>query len=172
MKINIVALSCIAFAIAATLIAATAPPPPRSNEDPALRAQAEGLKAQADALKSQPGKAKAQPSNYALPNPSGHAGEYLISDGTKYVFTKVAPAVAGVSVKTDALTGESVSFVVTASGTGPFTYQWVKNGAQIPVTTPTLTIPNTKLTDAGTYSCMVRGAAGSVASKNYTLAVR
>jgi hypothetical protein len=59
--------------------------------------------------------------------------------------------------------GESVTFSVTASGTGPFSYLWKKDGSVLPgQTNHTLTIAAVAQADAGSYEIEVTGACGSV----------
>jgi len=61
---------------------------------------------------------------------------------------------------TDLLTypGQGASFGTSASGGGPLSYQWRKNGLDIPgATEPTLTIPSVTDADAATYSVVVTG---------------
>ena len=54
-------------------------------------------------------------------------------------------------------------FNVTASGTGPFTYTWFKDGAMLAgQTTNSLTISPLNTTNAGTYAAVVMGAANAV----------
>jgi hypothetical protein len=67
--------------------------------------------------------------------------------------------------------GSSVTFSVTASGTGPFSYQWLKNGAPIAgATTAKFTINAATAADQGSnYSVRVANEAGSVTSNNVTL---
>src|SRR5262249_59589866 len=49
--------------------------------------------------------------------------------------------------------GATATFSVVASGTQPLTYQWRKNGANIPsATTDTLTLNNVHATNAAAYS--------------------
>lgn len=68
--------------------------------------------------------------------------------------------------------GGTATFSVVASGTPPLTYQWRKNGADIPsATTDTLTINNVQAADAAAYSVVVSNAAGSVTSPAATLTV-
>jgi hypothetical protein len=58
----------------------------------------------------------------------------------------------------------TVTFSVSATGTGA-RYQWLKNGAQRPADTlPTLTLSNVKLADSGRYSCIVKNLCGQVES--------
>src|SRR5206468_653036 len=65
---------------------------------------------------------------------------------------------------TNACPGTSVTFgPTTASGTGPFIYQWTKNGTNIPAANGTsYNIPSVTNTDAGTYCVIVTGTCNSV----------
>ena len=67
----------------------------------------------------------------------------------------------------------SVSFSVTVgAGTPPYTYQWVKDGVNMPgKTTQTLTIAPVASTDAGSYTVVVTNAAGSTMSSAGVLTV-
>jgi hypothetical protein len=63
-------------------------------------------------------------------------------------------------------------FSVTASGTGPLSYQWNLNGTALPgATSSTLTLTSPQLTDAGGYSVVVANIAGSVTSSVAVLTV-
>ena len=66
--------------------------------------------------------------------------------------------------------GGSVSFAVAATGTGPFTYQWRKNGAPIPgATAATLSIPFVAVSDAAEYTVTVTNPGGNATSQPATL---
>ena len=66
----------------------------------------------------------------------------------------------------------AVSFAVTASGTGPFTYQWQKNDNDLSGQTgATLSFSSVKLTDAGQYRVLVTGLGGTAISREAVLAV-
>ena len=66
--------------------------------------------------------------------------------------------------------GGSVSFAVAATGTGPFTYQWRKNGAPIPgATAATLSISSILVTDAAEYTVTVTNPGGNATSQPATL---
>jgi gliding motility-associated-like protein len=75
--------------------------------------------------------------------------------------------------------GNPVSFTVTASGTAPLGYQWMRGGVNLVnggnisgATSATLTIDPAMTADAGTdYSVMISGACPSVASANVTLTI-
>jgi len=66
------------------------------------------------------------------------------------------------------------NLTVVATGTGPITYQWYKNGGAIPgATSPTLTFSNAQLSDNGTYFVRVTGpgANNTVDSTHVTVTV-
>ena len=59
--------------------------------------------------------------------------------------------------------GSTTLFSTTASGAGPFSFVWRKNGGSITgATTSSLTLTNLASTDAGTYCVEVSGACGAV----------
>ena len=67
---------------------------------------------------------------------------------------------------------QSVTFSVTAMGAGPFGYQWRKDGVTVSgATSPTLTLSNLGLTDAGNYDVVVSNHIGSTTSTTATLVV-
>jgi pectate lyase len=68
--------------------------------------------------------------------------------------------------------GESVSFVVIASSESALTYQWRKDGADLPGETgATLAIASAQSSDEGAYDVVVSNAGGSTPSVVATLAV-
>jgi hypothetical protein len=68
--------------------------------------------------------------------------------------------------------GSPASFSTTASGSGPFSYQWKKNGSPIGgATASSHSIPSAQGADAGLYSVVVTGACGSLETPAATLAV-
>ncbi len=66
--------------------------------------------------------------------------------------------------------GQTVSFSVAATGTGPFTYQWYNYATSVG-NTATLTLTNLQLSDAGTYGVHVSNAFGVAYSTNVGLTV-
>ena len=67
--------------------------------------------------------------------------------------------------------GTAATFKVVATGTGPLTYQWRRNGANIAgATSPTFTIAKTASTHAGDYSVVVQNSLGTATSANAKLA--
>ena len=68
--------------------------------------------------------------------------------------------------------GSSVTFGVELAGTGPFTYQWLCNGANLSgATANPLTLNNLSSQKAGTYQVLAANAAGSVTSKVAVLSI-
>ncbi|HEY2458117.1 MAG TPA: immunoglobulin domain-containing protein, partial [Candidatus Acidoferrum sp.] len=70
--------------------------------------------------------------------------------------------------------GQTATFGVTASGTGPMSYQWYKNGAPISgATSNTYTTPATASGDSGAvFTVVVSSSAGTVTSGPATLTVQ
>jgi hypothetical protein len=69
-----------------------------------------------------------------------------------------------------AVLGASVNFIVTASGSAPFRYQWRKNGSDINgANGSSLELTNLEDADAGTYSVEVSNAADSILSQGALL---
>jgi len=69
--------------------------------------------------------------------------------------------------------GQTATFSVTATGTGPLTYQWFDNGTAISgATSSTYTTPAAASTDSGSvFTVTVANAVGSVTSTPATLTV-
>ncbi len=69
--------------------------------------------------------------------------------------------------------GSSATFSVAATGTGPFSYQWRRNGADIfGGTGNTLSTPSLRLSDSGAvYAVVVTNGVGSVTSADATATV-
>ena len=84
----------------------------------------------------------------------------------------IAPTIATTPTNLTVNAGSLASFTVAANGTAPFSYQWRRNGVNIPgATSATWTLSTAQPTDAGTYSVVVSNAAGSVTSGSATLTV-
>ncbi|MGZ4972444.1 MAG: beta strand repeat-containing protein [Limisphaerales bacterium] len=103
---------------------------------------------------------------------TGPSAQIAISSNV--VFTAVAPAsiTSVFPVTRTQRVGDHMAFVVTSSGTGPFTYIWSHNGAPYTtVTTSALSLTNLQLASAGTYTVTISNAAGTGPSANVTLNV-
>ena len=88
----------------------------------------------------------------------------------------IAPAATGNFGASTKAAGESITFTVSATGTTPLTYQWFKNSttaltANVSATTAALTLTALTPSDAGSYTCTVTNAAGSIVSGAFTLTV-
>jgi hypothetical protein len=68
--------------------------------------------------------------------------------------------------------GGTEAFTVGVSGSGPFTWQWLFNGANLwGATSSTLTLNNIQASEAGAYAVVVSAPSGSVTSSNAVLTV-
>ncbi len=70
--------------------------------------------------------------------------------------------------------GQTATFSVTATGAGPFSYQWYENGQPISgANSGTYTVMNPSMTDSGAvFTVTVTGAGGTVTSSPATLTVK
>lgn len=84
------------------------------------------------------------------------------------------PALSAQPTNLTVLAGQPALFSVSAAGTAPLRYQWLKNGVAIPgATASSLALPATLSTDCGaTFRAVVSNPLGSVTSVAATLAVR
>ena len=84
-----------------------------------------------------------------------------------------APAIGTQPASQTVAAGQTASFSVTATGNGPLTYQWKKNGTDISgATSSTYTTPVNSSADTGAmYAVSVSNGAGTVTSSNATLTV-
>ena len=85
-----------------------------------------------------------------------------------------APSITQQPRNVSVTVGQTATFRVKASGTPPLSYQWRKNGADIPgATRATYTTPPTTLADNGSrFSVVISNGAGSVTSQDARLKVK
>lgn len=102
-----------------------------------------------------------------LTNPDGQSVTVISG------FTVNAPvAISSQPTSVVACPTTTVQFCVTASGAAPVTYQWKKNGGNIPgATSNCYSIPSCAIGDSGVYTCVVTDPCGPVTSSSATLAV-
>ncbi|MBX3737538.1 MAG: immunoglobulin domain-containing protein [Candidatus Didemnitutus sp.] len=82
----------------------------------------------------------------------------------------LAPAITAQPANVAATLGNSYSFTATATGAGPLSYQWRKNGAPISYqTSATLTLYYVDSSAAATYDVVVSNHIGTVTSASATL---
>ncbi len=63
---------------------------------------------------------------------------------------------------TNAVAGQEVDYVASATGTGPLSYQWALNGTNIPgATSSVLALQNVQVANAGSYTVTVSNPVGS-----------
>src|SRR5207245_308279 len=85
----------------------------------------------------------------------------------------VAPTITTQPVNQTVTAGQTASFTVAATGTAPLSYQWQKNGVNIPgATASSYTTPVTTTSDSGsTFRAVVTNTAGTATSNAATLNV-
>lgn len=100
----------------------------------------------------------ATPASTSTPNPSP---------------TATAPAITRQPADKIVTEGQTSKFALTATGTGPLHYQWMKNGSNINgATRSSYATPAITMADSGTrFAATVSNSAGSVTSNDATLTV-
>ena len=84
----------------------------------------------------------------------------------------VAPSVTTPPTGLTVNATSNASFTVTAGGTAPLIYQWIREGVQLPgATAATLTLNNVATNQAGNYSVVITNLYGSVTSSVAALTV-
>jgi len=84
----------------------------------------------------------------------------------------VAPVIVSQPGSQTVVSGNAVTFLVTATGIPSPTYRWRKNGSNISgATSASYSISSTTTSSAGTYSVVVTNSAGSVTSSGAVLTV-
>ena len=94
------------------------------------------------------------------------------NSATATLTVNVPPGITTQPVSQNINQGSPVTFSVTATGTAPLTYQWLKNGTNISgATSASYTISSVTATDAANYTVAVANVAGSTNSSTATLTV-
>jgi hypothetical protein len=108
------------------------------------------------------------------------AGDYTVTVTNVYgsvtsspaILVTVPPLIVSQPASVIALVGQPVSFSVSVNGATPFTYQWLKDGGNVPgAVNRILNIPSVALSDAGGYRVAVTNPIGSQMSQVATLSV-
>jgi hypothetical protein len=89
------------------------------------------------------------------------------------VLAATAPIITAQPIARTVTAGQTATFSVSASGTGPLTYQWRRNATNIVgATSAAYTTAATTIADSGAaFSVIVRNSVGSVTSASATLTV-
>lgn len=106
----------------------------------------------------------------SFPNPGGRRSSGLVAWPGQ-------PSVVRPPIDTSVCPGGNTQFSVFAAGSGPFEFQWRKDGLNInPLTntsalTDSLVLPSVSTSSEGLYDCVVTNACGSVTSHSARLLV-
>ena len=109
--------------------------------------------------------------NASMPAPSGlgpNESGTTLSGSTPVA---AAPVITTHPTSVTAATGQTASFTVTASGTGPLSYVWKRGTTVVGGNSASLSLSNVQAADAGLYTCTVSNSAGTVISATATLTV-
>jgi hypothetical protein len=102
-------------------------------------------------------------------NAASNAAILTVSAG---VPVAVAPSIVTQPVGLTANVGSTATLAVGVNGTGPFSFQWRRDGVNVTgATGAVLTFPAVALLNAGSFSVVVTNSAGSVTSSNAVLDV-
>ncbi|MBV8414389.1 MAG: IPTL-CTERM sorting domain-containing protein [Verrucomicrobia bacterium] len=99
-------------------------------------------------------------------------GEFYFADAFNQLIREggILPAIVAPPLGQVITVGGPVTFSATASGTGPFAYQWLKNNAAISgATGSTYSVASVAAGDAGDYAVTVANSFGNVTSSAATL---
>lgn len=116
-------------------------------------------------------------SNYQAVNNGSYTVEVTNGSGSVtndpiHLTARSAPSIVIQPAPTDALLGGSANLFVLTEGAGNLTYQWRKDGEDIPgATIATLTLGPLAFTDAGDYSVIISNTLGSIESSVAPLTV-
>ena len=97
-----------------------------------------------------------------------------INDAVRAAALFAMPVVVAQPQSTSVLEGQSATFVVSAAGADPISYQWRRNGTiLVGATAPAYTTPAVTIAadNGATYSVVITNALGSTTSTAATLAV-
>jgi len=106
-------------------------------------------------------------------------GTALNAPQIQAIYNATAPSISGQPANQTVTAGGNAVFAVTANGTAPLLYQWLKNGSTLTnngaiggATTASLTLTGVQAADAGNYSLVVSSDYGTVTSSTAVLTVQ
>ena len=96
-----------------------------------------------------------------------------VTSGAAILTVNSSPSITSQPASQTVIAGQAASFTVAASGTGPLSYQWQKNGTVISgINSASYTTPVTTTADTGSrFTVVVSNMAGSTTSNAATLTV-
>jgi len=101
-------------------------------------------------------------------NAAARTGSIVLNLGMQFL----PPQITSQPQSLSAELGWNATFTVGASGTGPLTYQWRRNGVDLPgATAPSYAIASVQPGDSGNYSVAIGNAFGAAASAVATLSI-
>jgi Tol biopolymer transport system component len=102
-------------------------------------------------------------------NATSHAAALTVTDG---IPAAIAPGIVTQPSDVSVNAGNTATFAVGVAGTGPFTFQWLRDGVPMSgATTAVLTFDSVAMPNAGAYSVRVTNSAGQVVSDSALLDV-
>ena len=105
----------------------------------------------------------------------GVGGDIVIADAVKFVYIPPAPSAPSIASQPESLTviqGNTATFMIGASGTGPLAYQWKHAGTNLPGATAANYVKNNaQPSDAGGYFVTITNSVGPTNSITVTLTV-
>ena len=114
----------------------------------------------------------------SVPTVIANAGINQMFRGVKFCPSADPAAIAAAPVNQTNAVGSTATFLVTANGSAPLSYQWLRQGTNLVdagnisgSTTATLTISNVSMADAASYSVIVTNDLRSQTSSSATLTV-
>ncbi|MDB6058112.1 MAG: Conserved repeat domain protein, partial [Verrucomicrobiales bacterium] len=99
-------------------------------------------------------------------------GSACVTSSNAMLTVNIPPFITQQPIDQNVIVGTAASFTANADGTGPLSYQWKHNAANIVGATNTsLSIASAQQSDAGTYALVVSSPYGTATSSNAVLSV-
>jgi hypothetical protein len=102
----------------------------------------------------------------------------VTSSNAVLTVTNIPPVITLQPTNQSAIVGSTVTFAISATGTGPLSYQWQMDGTNLAdggqfvgSISNVFTISNLQPTNSGTYTVIVTNIAGSATSSNAVLTI-